>query len=107
MSDLLPVGVIGCGRMGKYHARVYSQMAGVQFAGVYDAIPAAAAAVAQQYKCKAYASLAEMVREVKAVTIATPTEAHAAMAETCLKAGVACMIEKPLARNSAECRQIV
>lgn len=107
MSELLPVGVIGCGRMGKYHARVYSQMAGVQFVGVYDAIPAAAAAVAQQYKCKAFTSLAEMVKEVKAVTIATTTEAHAAMAETCLKAGVACMIEKPLARNTAECRQIV
>jgi predicted dehydrogenase len=107
MSEAMPVGVIGCGRMGKYHARVYGQMAGVKFVGVYDAIPAAAAAVAQQYHCKAFASLAEMVREVKAVTIATTTEAHAAMAETCLKAGVACMIEKPLARNSQECQQIV
>ncbi len=48
MSEAIPVGVIGCGRMGKYHARVYGQMAGVKFAGVYDAIPAAAAAVAQQ-----------------------------------------------------------
>ena len=36
-TEPLPVGVIGCGRMGKLHARVYSQMAQVRLVGVYDA----------------------------------------------------------------------
>jgi predicted dehydrogenase len=48
-----------------------------------------------------------MIREVKALTIATPTEHHAAMAKPCLLAGIACMIEKPLARTAEECAQIV
>lgn len=107
MSDLLPVGVIGCGRMGKLHTRVYSQMPQVKLVGVFDVNRAGAEAVARQYNCKAFASLEEMLAEVKAVTIATPTEFHAAMAQPCLSKSIACLIEKPLARNSQECRQIV
>ena len=107
MSDVLPVGVVGCGRMGKLHARVYSQMPQVKLVGVYDVNQAGAEAVAKQYSCRAFASLEQMLTEVKAVTIATPTEFHAAMAEPCLSRGVACLIEKPLARNSEECRRIV
>lgn len=107
MSDLLPVGVIGCGRMGKFHARVYSQLPGVKFVGVFDAHSAAAEAVAQQYNCRSFASLDEMLREVKAVTIASPTEYHLALGVRCLRAGIACMIEKPLARDLDECRQLM
>src|ERR1035437_2053073 len=98
MSDLLPVGVIGCGRMGKLHARVYSQMPQVKLVGVYDVNQAVAETLAKQYGCRAFASLEEMLAEVKAVTIATPTEFHAATAHPCLARGVACLIEKPLAR---------
>ena len=107
MSEALPVGVIGCGRMGKHHCRVYSQMPGVQFVGVYDSYATNAQAAAQQYGCRAFASLQEMLGEVKAVTIATPTQYHAEMAKPCLLAGIACLIEKPLARSVEECRQIV
>jgi len=107
MAEQIPVGVIGCGRMGKLHTRVYSQMPQVRLAGIYDVNRAGAEAVAKTYNCKAYASLGEMLAEVKALTLATPTEFLAQMAEPCLKKGVACLIEKPLARNSAECAQIV
>ena len=36
MSEITAVGVIGCGRMGKLHSRVYSQMPNVKLVGVYD-----------------------------------------------------------------------
>jgi predicted dehydrogenase len=93
--------------MGKLHSRVYSQMPQVRLAGVFDVNRAGADAVAQTYNCRAFATIEEMLSEVKAVTIATPTEFHAEMAEPCLRRGVACLIEKPLARNSEECQKIV
>lgn len=93
--------------MGKLHSRVYSQMPGVRLVGVFDTVAASAQAVATQYGCRVLASLDEVKREVKAVTIATPTEHHLAMAKPLLEAGISCMIEKPLARNSNECRQLV
>ncbi len=93
--------------MGKLHARVYSQMPEVKLVGVFDADAATASAVANEYGCQPFTHLADLLPLVKAVTIATPTQFHATVAEPCLKAGVACLIEKPLARNRAECQMIV
>src|SRR5207253_1784387 len=106
-SDQISVGVVGCGRMGRLHARTYAQMPQTKLVGVYDAIPKAAEAVAGEFGTRVVANLQELAEQVRAVSIAVPTEHHLAAAEPFLRRGVACMIEKPLARNSAEGGQIV
>src|SRR5688500_3105948 len=106
-TDTLPVAVIGCGRMGKLHARVYSQMPNVKLLGVYDANPATAAAVASEYKTQVIDNPSELLPHAKAVTVAVPTQHHLAVAEPFLRRGIACLIEKPLAKDVAECRRIV
>ena len=106
-NEQIPVAVIGCGRMGKLHARVYSQMPQVKLVGVYDANFDAADAAASQYGTVAYKTIEELVHQVKAVTIATPTTFHYASAESFIRNGVACLIEKPLAKDSIEARKIV
>jgi len=103
----LRVGVIGCGRMGRLHARVYSQMARVTVMGIYDAMPEAARAVGEEFNLPVAASIAELLEKVDAVTIAVPTKFHLEVAEQCIKHKVACLIEKPLARNVAEGKAIV
>ncbi|HLL89739.1 MAG TPA: Gfo/Idh/MocA family oxidoreductase [Tepidisphaeraceae bacterium] len=103
----LPVGVIGCGRMGKLHARVYAQVPTAALVGVYDANPATAAAVAKEYGTTAFADVDALLAKVKAVTIATPTTTHLALAERAIPRGVACLIEKPLCKDAAEGRRIV
>jgi len=82
-------------------------MSGTKLVGVYDAIPKAAETIAAEFGTKVVANLDELAEQVAAVTIAVPTEDHAKAAEPFLKRGIACLIEKPLARNSAEGRQIV
>ena len=82
-------------------------MPGARLVGVYDAVASSAKVLAEQYQCKAFSGIAEMLKEVRAVTIATPTEHHTDAAEACLRAGVGTLIEKPLARNVAECRRIL
>jgi len=106
-TDRLCVAVIGCGRMGRLHARAYHQTPGVVLAGVYDINRPAAEAVAGQYGCRAFASLEEAAAAVSAATIAVPTEAHLAAARPFLQRGVACLIEKPLAADAVQARQIV
>ncbi|MDB5174536.1 MAG: ycjS [Phycisphaerales bacterium] len=88
------------------HARVYSEMPSVRLVGVYDASEEAALAAADQFNCKAFTGLDEMLGQVKALTIAVPTAAHADVAEKCLAAGVSCLIEKPLAKDVADARRI-
>src|SRR5436305_1949729 len=92
----LPVAVVGCGRMGRIHARVYSEMPQTKLIGVHDANPETASTVAEEFGCKAYKDLDELIDNVFAVTIAVPTGAHAIVAQRCLSRGVACLIEKPL-----------
>src|SRR5262245_32576623 len=93
--------------MGRLHTRVYGQMPQVKLVGVYDANPEAAQATAEQYTARAFADLDELLSQTSAVTIATPTVTHLDMARACLARKIPCLIEKPLAKNSAEGRQIV
>lgn len=105
----LPVAVIGTGRMGRLHCKTYAAMPAeqVRLVGVYDPNAAAAESAANEYGTRAFTRLDELLPLVKAVTIATPTQFHAEAAETCFAHRVACLIEKPLARDTAECRRIV
>jgi len=103
----LPVAVIGCGRMGRLHARVYSEMPGVKLVGVHDVCPETAAAIADSFSCRTFERVEDLAGEVAAVTIAVPTACHADLAETCLDAGIACLIEKPLAKDVQDARRIV
>ena len=106
-SDALPVAVVGCGRMGQLHARVYSQMPQVRLVGLYDADADVAAAAKDKYGGEVFTDLEELARRVRAVTVAVPTQFHATVARPLLQRGVACLIEKPLAKDVAEARQIV
>src|SRR5206468_4053237 len=104
--DPLPVAVIGCGRMGRLHARVYSKMPTVKLVGVHDADADTAAATADEFGCRTFARIEDLLPHVKAVTIAVPTNRHADVAELCLGHGVACLVEKPLAKDVMDARRI-
>lgn len=93
--------------MGKLHARAYAQSAAATLVGVYDANADVAAAAAEQYGTRAFTKLDDLLPLVKAVSIAAPTPFHATLAEPFLGRGVACLIEKPLAKDTAEGRRIV
>ncbi len=45
--------------------------------------------------------------EVDAVYVATPPESHCALALQVARAGKPCLVEKPMARNYSECRQMI
>jgi predicted dehydrogenase len=106
-AKVLRAGVVGVGRMGRHHARVYNQLASTKLVGVVDANPERAETIAEQYACKALFDVESLLREgVDVVSIAVPTSMHAAMAEPLLRAGVACLIEKPLAGDVAEAERI-
>jgi predicted dehydrogenase len=92
--------------MGRLHTRVYSEMPGIKLVGVHDLSCDAAAAVADSYGCKSFKTAEELISQVDAITIAVPTVAHAELARACLTRGVACLIEKPLAKDVHDARQI-
>lgn len=93
--------------MGREHARIYSELSGAELVGVYDTDPAAAKKVADKYRTRIFSSLDEMVDAVEAASIVTPTVTHLAVAEPFLRKGKHILVEKPIAMDTAEARQMV
>ncbi len=93
--------------MGQHHARVYAEMEGVELVGVVDANFDRAKEIADKFGCQAFATEEELLAAgVEAVSIAVPTTFHLKSATPFLEAGVACLIEKPLAQSADEAQQI-
>lgn len=103
----LRAGTVGVGRMGRHHARVYAQLSDCELVGVVDADSARAREVAAQYGCVAYDTIEDLLAAgIDVCSVAVPTVYHRVVAEPLLKAGVACLIEKPLAQDAATARAI-
>ncbi len=109
MAELRPVraGVVGVGHLGALHAAKYRDATGVDLVGVHDVDAARAREVAAHLGCRAFDSAAELLREVECVSVATVTAAHHQVATAAVEAGVAVLVEKPLAASFAEAERLV
>ncbi|MGE5297432.1 MAG: Gfo/Idh/MocA family protein [Solirubrobacterales bacterium] len=99
--------VIGAGKMGSIHTKVYSQLPDSQLVAVVDADKARASQLAEKYGCAACTDCSEILDKVDAVTIATPTTTHLEVAKLFLKRKIPVLVEKPLAASVREGRKIV
>jgi predicted dehydrogenase len=101
------VGVVGVGHLGRFHARVYSEIDSCTLVGVNDCDAARAGVVAEEYGTKAVPELEDLLGQVEAVSIAVPTSAHYAIGRLCIERGVHVLIEKPIASTVAEAQELV
>jgi len=121
--------VVGAGKMGSIHAKVYDQLPQSDFVAVVDINAERAEHLANQYGCCAFTDCSDILgtvdpvksswirgtggsqvmtfNGVDAVTIATPTVTHLELAKIFIENNVAVMVEKPLAANVKEGRKIV
>ena len=107
MSDRIRTAVVGAGKMGSIHAKVYSQLPESELVAVVDTDQAKAAQLAEKYGCPAFTDGTEILDKVDAVTIATPTTTHLQLAKPFLRHRIPVLIEKPLASSVREGRKIV
>lgn len=103
----LRTAIIGAGKMGAIHAKVYHQLGQSDFVGVADVDIDKAKLLAKQYKCSAFTDCRELLGKVDAVTIAAPTIYHLELARIFIENKVAVLIEKPLAASVKEGKEIV
>jgi predicted dehydrogenase len=100
-------GVIGVGRMGRHHARVYAQAPDTELVGVVDANAERAGDVAEQWGCRHFHNVENLLNAgVDCVSIAVPTTHHKDVAIKCLAADVSCLVEKPLAGTVEDAQAI-
>ena len=105
-QEKLPVAVVGAGKMGSLHSRIYSQMDSVQLVAVVDADIDKAAKLTEQYGGRACCDVSDILDDVRAVTVSVPTEAHAVVAGPFLERGIPVLVEKPLASTLKQAREL-
>jgi predicted dehydrogenase len=103
----LRTAVIGAGKMGGIHSKVYSQLPQSQFIGIADVDIAKAQKLASQYNISAFSDPKELLDKVDAVTISAPTIHHLNLAKIFMEKKISVLIEKPLAASIVEGREIV
>ena len=102
-------GVIGVGNMGRHHARNYAEIAGINLVAVADTKEEIGEEIAAKHKARYYKDYKEMLEKEKldVVTIAVPTKLHKSVALDCIAKKINIIIEKPIAANVREAKEII
>ena len=98
---MLNFGLLGCGRIGEVHARSLSRLREARLVAVADALPEAAAALAERYGAEVRDIDALVgAPDIDAVVIGTPTTTHFDLIHAAAAAGKAIFCEKPVDLSS-------
>lgn len=99
--------MVGVGHLGRHHARILASIEGVELTALAERDEPRGRELAERYGCRWVPEAAGLEAEVDFAIIAVPTVAHRECAAGFLRAGVACLIEKPMAPDPEACRAIL
>jgi predicted dehydrogenase len=102
------VVVVGYGVMGRYHAMNYAALPGAELVAVVDPDADKRLAAQLELGVDAYATVAALLaaRQVDAASVAAPTSLHYAITKELLNAGVHVLVEKPVATDVEQAREL-
>ncbi|MBU1026856.1 MAG: Gfo/Idh/MocA family oxidoreductase [Candidatus Margulisbacteria bacterium] len=103
----LKFGIIGLGKMGNFHAKKLMEIPGAKPYAVFDVREEQLNKAAQEYGAKTFTNYNDLLKEVDAVIVTAPTEKHFEIASATLAAGKPTLVEKPLAKTSADAEKLV
>jgi predicted dehydrogenase len=99
--------VIGVGYLGRFHAQKYAQLDACELVAVVDGRAEVREAVAADVKSHPVADWRELLGNVDAVSVVTPTPAHFAIADAFLEAGAHVLVEKPITETPQQARALI
>ena len=103
----LKVGVIGVGHLGSIHAKIYKELTNCSLEAVCDTNKARLDKVNQDLSVKGYQDYRQLFGNVDAVSIATPTKLHYAIAADCLRHKLNALVEKPFTPSLEEADSLI
>jgi predicted dehydrogenase len=105
----LRVAVVGVGALGRHHARIVSELDGVELVAVADSQAERGQEVANKHQTRWVSDYRDLLDKnvVDAVSVVVPTLAHRAVAGAFLEQGIPVLVEKPLAGNVTEAKELV
>ncbi|MBV8206216.1 MAG: Gfo/Idh/MocA family oxidoreductase [Acidobacteria bacterium] len=106
----LRAGIVGCGKIADGHAEEIGTIPGARLAAACDIEPLMAGQFAERHGIpNAYSDFDRMLaaEQLDVVHITTPPQSHLQLTRKAVAAGAHVVVEKPLAMDAAESRQIV
>lgn len=103
----LKCAVVGVGYLGKFHAQKYAALDDCELVAVADINADNARAVAESNGTAALTDYRELLGQVDAVSIVTPTTLHYAAARDFLLAGAHVLVEKPIAASLEDADELI
>jgi len=105
--ERIPVGVVGVGYAGRFHAEKYAASKKAELVGVADINQERALQVGQKLGVLSHTDYRELFGRVRCVSIAVPTRLHYAVSRDFLAAGIDVLVEKPMAASLEEGSELV
>ena len=104
--DRLPVAVIGCGYLGKFHAQKYAGHPEAALVAVVDTDSGRAKALAAETGSTALSDYRDLYSQIQAASVVVPTPLHHAIAKDLLEHGIHLLLEKPMTVTLAEAQEL-
>jgi len=105
--DKIKVGIIGVGYLGTQHARILSYLEEVELKGVADIDLQKAMVIGNRHGVRYYENFENMLDEIDAAIVATPTSKHFPIAMKLLKSKKSVLVEKPITETVEHAKQLV
>jgi predicted dehydrogenase len=107
MADKIKTAVIGVGSLGQAHARVHASLEQVELVAVCDINESRGREIAERHTTRFVRDYRELLDQVEAVSVATPTVNHCEISCAFLEAGAHVLVEKPIARSLDEADEMI
>jgi predicted dehydrogenase len=107
LSEKVAAAVVGVGYLGKFHAEKYAASDKATLVAVVDINTERAESIANRLGVAAVSDYKEILGCVQCVSVAVPTRQHCEIASAFLKAGVDVLVEKPIAADIHQGRELV
>ena len=104
---MLKIGVFGVGHLGKIHVKLLQNIEHYELVGFFDPNNSNAEKISKQFGVKRFTDFDELLAAIDVADIVTPTSTHFEVASRGIEAGKHIFIEKPLASNMEEARELV
>jgi predicted dehydrogenase len=101
------IAVVGVGYLGEHHARILSDLDGVELVGVVDINRERSIEIASRFGTEAFTDYRDILDRVDALSIVTPTTSHHGIALDALRSGKDLFIEKPITTTLEEADELI
>ena len=103
----MKIGLIGCGHLGKIHAKCIREAKNMEFVGVYDISQETTKETAALFNTHAFFDLQSLIKSCDILDIVSTTVSHFDLAKTVIMAGKHCFIEKPCTATVNEAKELI